>query len=81
MWLIVASVLPRSNVLNLHPREWKVLLTDAAVLTAIASADANCFPQRSVHFLDRRYRVVRWSLATTARAFACRIPIMSMAST
>ena len=72
--IVIAAVLSGNDVLNLERRKGEVLLFEQTVLAAIAGPAMDKLPDRCVdHTCGAGVRSVR--------AFACKMPIRSIAST
>ena len=71
--LIIPTMLARNDVLNVERRKWQVFLPEQTVFAAIAGSATDKCADGSVHQLWAR-------LARRTRAFACKIPIRSIAS-
>ena len=72
--IVIAAMLAGNDVLNLECRKRQVLSLEQTVFAAIAGSVTDKLPDRCVHQLCGR-------LARMTRAFACKIPIRSIAST
>ena len=72
--IVIAAVLAGNDVLDLERRKRQVLLFEQTVLTAMACSPMDKCPNRCVHHPCGRG-------ARTVRAFACKMPIRSIAST
>jgi hypothetical protein len=68
------TMLTGNNVLDPERRDWEVLLPEQTIFTAIVSPLTDKVAERRIHQLGGR-------LAKMARAFACKRPIRSIAST
>jgi hypothetical protein len=71
---VIPAMLAGNDVLDLERRKREIFLLEQALFTAIASPLTDKFADRCVHQLGGR-------LARMARAFACKRPIRSIAST
>src|SRR5262249_40646862 len=72
--MVIATMLARNDVLNVEPRKGEVLLLEQTILAAMAGAVTDKVTNRCIHQCCGR-------LARMARAFACKIPMRSIAST
>lgn len=72
--LIIATVLARNDVLDVERGKRQALLVEQTIFAAVAGSATDKSADRGVHQLCGR-------LARRTRAFACKIPIISIAST
>ena len=72
--IVLAAVFAGNDVLNVESRKREMLLREQTVLATMARSATDAFANRCVHQLCGR-------LPRRIRAFACKIPMRSIAST
>jgi len=72
--MVITAMLAGNDVLNVEPRKGQVLLLEQTIFAAMTGAVPDKVANRGIHQCCGR-------LARMARAFACKIPIRSIAST